>query len=95
MEATVRKSTKPAMRRKVIDIKPDTFRGLSVIAASRGTNLKRFIERSLDELVESYDDATIYRYLQQTDPEGMEMLSEDEQAAFEKKVEKKLKRLDD
>ena len=65
MEATVRKSTKPAMRRKVIDIKPDTFRGLSVIAASRGTNLKRFIERSLDELVESYDDATIYRYLQQ------------------------------
>ena len=53
MEATVRKSTKPAMRRKVIDIKPDTFRGLSVIAASRGTNLKRFIERSLDELVES------------------------------------------
>ena len=56
MEATVRKSTKPAMRRKVIDIKPDTFRGLSV-----------------------------YRYLQQTDPEGMEMLSEDEQAAFEKK----------
>lgn len=95
MEATVRKSTKPAMRRKVIDIKPDTFRGLSVIAASRGTNLKRFIERSLDELVESYNDATIYRYLQQTDSEGMEMLSEDEQAAFEKKVEKKLKRLDD
>lgn len=95
METTVRKSTKPAMRRKVIDIKPDTFRGLSVIAASRGTNLKRFIERSLDELVESYNDATIYRYLQQTDSEGMEMLSEDEQAAFEKKVEKELKRLDD
>ena len=44
MEATVRKSTKPAMRRKVIDIKLDTFRGLSIIAASRGTNLKRFIE---------------------------------------------------
>lgn len=85
MEATVRKSTKPAMRRKVIDIKLDTFRGLSIIAASRGTNLKRFIEHSLDELVESYNDAAIYRYLQQTDPEGMEMLSEDEQAAFEKK----------
>lgn len=85
MEATVRKSKKPAMHRKVIDIKPDTFRGLSVIAASRGTNLKRFIELSLDELVESYDDAAIYRYLQQTDPEGMEMLSEEEQAAFEKK----------
>lgn len=86
MEATVRKTTsKPAMRRKVIDIKPDTFRGLSVIAASRGTNLKKFIESSLDEIVESYDDAAIYRYLQQTDPEGMEMLSDEEQAAFEKK----------
>ena len=86
MEATVRKTTsKPAMRRKVIDIKPDTFRGLSVIAASRGTNLKKFIESSLDEIVESYDDAAVYRYLQQTDPEGMEMLSDEEQAAFEKK----------
>ena len=88
MEATVRKTTsKPAMRRKVIDIKPDTFRGLSVIAASRGTNLKKFIERSLDEIVESYDDAAIYRYLQQTDPEGMEMLNDEEQTAFEKKYD--------
>ena len=86
MEATVRKSTsKSAMRRKVIDIKPDTFRGLSVIAASRGTNLKHFIETSLDEIVEAYDDAAVYKYLQQTDPEGMEMLSDEEQAVFEKK----------
>ena len=51
MEATVRKSTsKPALRRKVIDIEPDTFRGLSVIAASQGTSLKHFIESTLDEL---------------------------------------------
>ena len=85
MEPTVRRSTKQAMHRKVIDIKPDTFRGLSVIAASRGINLKKFIESSLDEIVESYDDAAVYRYLQQTDPEGMEMLSDEEQAAFEKK----------
>jgi hypothetical protein len=86
MEATVRKTTsRPSMRRKVIDIKPDTFRGLSVIAASRGTNLKKFIENSLDEIVESYDDASIYRFLQQTDPDGMEMLSDEEQVAFEKK----------
>ena len=86
METTVRKSSaKSLMRRKVIDIKPETFRGLSVIAASRGTNLKKFIETSLDEIVESYDDAAVYRYLQQTDPEGMEMLSDEEQTAFEKK----------
>ena len=87
MEATVRKTTsKPAMRRKVIDIKPDTFRGLSVIAASRGTNLKHFIESSLDELVESYDDAAVYRYLRQTDPEGLEMVSEEEKEMFEKSL---------
>ena len=87
MKAPVRKSTaKLPMRRKVIDIKPDTFRGLSVIAASRGTNLKKFIESSLDELVESYDDAAVYRYLQQTDPEGMEMVSEEEKNIFLKEL---------
>lgn len=85
MESAVRVSTKQTMHRKIIDLKPDTFRGLSVIAASRGVNLKKFIENSLDEMVESYDDAAVYRYLQQTDPEGMEMLSDEEQKAFEKK----------
>lgn len=86
MEATVRKSSLSRVsKRKVIDIKPDTFRGLSVIAASRGTNLKHFIEASLDEIVEAYDDAAVYRYLCQTDPDGLEMLSDEEQAAFEKK----------
>lgn len=85
MEPTARISTKQTLHRKVIDIKPNTFRGLSVIAANRGINLKKFIESSLDEIVESYDDAAVYRYLQQTDPEGMEMLSDEEQTAFEKK----------
>ncbi len=83
MEATVR-SSQP--RRKLIDIKPDTFRRLSVMAASRGTNLKKFIESCLDELVESNDDAAIYRYLVQTDPEGMEMVGEEEKSAFEKRL---------
>ena len=32
-----------------------------------------------------YEETAIYKHLQQTDPEGMEMLSEEEQAAFEKK----------
>ena len=32
-----------------------------------------------------YDDTAVYKHLQQTDPEGMEMLSDEEQAAFEKK----------
>ncbi len=74
------------MRRKVIDIKPDTFRGLSVIAASRGTNLKHFIESSLDEMVEAYDDAAVFRYLCQTEPDGLEMVGEDEKAEFLKEL---------
>lgn len=50
----------------------------------------KFSERSQSkkaaaESVESDDDAAVYRYLCQTDPEGMEMLNEEEQAAFEKK----------
>lgn len=87
MEAIARKNSPSRVsKRKVIDIKPDTFRGLSVIAASRGTNLKRFIEDSLDELVEAYDDAAVYRYLCQTEPEGLEMVSEEEKEAFEKSL---------
>ena len=87
METTAKKnSTSRSFKRKVIDIKPDTFRGLSVIAASRGTNLKHFIETSLDEIVEAYDDAAIYRYLRQTDPEGLEMVSEEEKEAFEESL---------
>ncbi len=84
METTAN-STK--LKRKIIDIKPETFRSLSLLAASRGTNLKRFIEESLDELVESYNDVTVYKYLQRTEPEGMEMLNDEEQAAFEKKYD--------
>ena len=95
MEPSGRITTnKSDVHRKVIDIKPDTFRGLSVIAASRGINLKKFIENSLDELVEAYDDAAVYRYLCQTDPEGMEMVSEEEKNIFLKKYGL-LKHIDD
>lgn len=83
MEATAR--TLKAQR-KTIDIKPETFRGLSALAASRGTNLKKFIETSLDEMVEAYDDAATYRYLCQTDPEGFEMVSKEEKEEFEKSL---------
>ena len=82
MEETVRTS-KP--RRKIIDIKPETFQALSVLAASRGINLKNFIETSLDEIVEAHNDAAIYKYLCDTDPQGLVVLNDEEQAAFEKK----------
>lgn len=46
---------------------------------------KLMTREELNEIVESDDDAAVYWYLCQTVPEGMEMLNEEEQAAFEKK----------
>lgn len=83
MEA-IERTSKP--KRKIIDIKPETFRRLSVMAASSGTNLKKFIENSLDEIVEAYDDAAVYKYLRQTEPEGLDMVSEKEKEEFEKSL---------
>lgn len=54
-------NTNKTAKRKVIDIKPDTFRSLSVMAASRGTNLKHFIETSLDEMARAYEETAIYK----------------------------------
>ena len=47
-------------KRKVIDLKSDTFRSLSLMAASKGTNLKRLIEGLLDHVAEEYDDSKVY-----------------------------------
>ena len=51
MEATILQRKK-----KIIDLKGDTFRSLSVMAASKGLNLKNFIEGLLDKVAEEYDD---------------------------------------
>ena len=48
MEATV------THRRKIIDLKEDTFKALSVMAARQGTNLKKLIENLLDKTAEEY-----------------------------------------
>ncbi|MBO7498210.1 MAG: hypothetical protein IKQ59_06345 [Prevotella sp.] len=37
-------------KRKIINLKPETFRSLSIMAAKQGTNLKHFIETTLDEI---------------------------------------------
>ena len=42
MEATV------TYKKKIIDLKEDTFKSLSVMAARQGTNLKKLIENLLD-----------------------------------------------
>lgn len=43
MEATV------TYKKKIIDLKEDTFKVLSVMAARQGTNLKKLIENLLDK----------------------------------------------
>lgn len=79
-------TTTNSPKRKIIDIKPETFRRLSIIAASQGTNLKHFIEKSLDEFAETYNDTVMYRYLCETYPEGQSMASEEESNAFLKEL---------
>ena len=81
MEATIRR----AKRRKTIELSPATLDSLSGIASGRGTTVKRLIEKSLEEMAEDYDDAVTFEYLRRTRPEGFEMVSEEEQTAFEKK----------
>ena len=54
MEATV------THRRKIIDLKEETFKALSVMAARQGTNLKKLIENLLDKTAEEYDDSEAY-----------------------------------
>lgn len=73
----------PNPKRKVIDIKMDTFRALSVMAASKGTNLKNFIESILDHVAEDFDANEQYAWLVKEMPEGKEMASEEEAKDFE------------
>lgn len=70
-------------KRKVIDLNGNTFRSLSVLAASKGTNLKNFIEGILDCVAEDYDDNNIYAWLVKNRPEGQVKLNEKEKKDFE------------
>ena len=70
-------------KRKIINIKEDTFKALSVMAVQHGTNLKSFIESILDRVADEYDDKLLYEYLSKTDPEGEQPLTASEQQAFE------------
>jgi hypothetical protein len=76
--------TKP--RRKIIDIRPKTFRTLSIKAAQQGTNLKRYIESLLDSNAEDEEDLFLYNAHVKDNPECWDFLNETEQAAFEKEI---------
>ena len=43
-------------KKKLIDLKEDTFKALSVMALQHGTNLKHFIETILDNVAENHND---------------------------------------
>lgn len=70
-------------KKKIIDISGNTFRSLSIMAANRGTNLKKFIESVLDSVAEAYDENQQYAWLVKNDAEGKEKASEKEKADFE------------
>lgn len=69
-------------KRKNIDLKEDTFRALSVLAAANGKNLKAFIENTLDKEAQMLNEEIIYRELLKN-PESQEIVSCEEKATFE------------
>lgn len=71
-------------KREIIDLKGDTFRTLSIMAAEQGTNLKNFIEWLLDHTAQDYDDSEAYAWLVENVPEGRVFISDEEQAETEK-----------
>lgn len=76
MEATV------TYKKKIIDLKEDTFKVLSVMAARQGTNLKKLIENLLDKKAEEYDDSEAYRYMSENYPDGQVKLEKNERKEF-------------
>lgn len=70
-------------KRKVIDLKGNTFRSLSLMAANKGTDLKRLIESILDKVAEGYDDSETYAWLVENRPDGHVFLNKEEKEDFE------------
>ena len=73
MDATI-KNTK----RKVIDIPDDIFRYLSIKAAAKGMNLKKYIEgllvKDVESMIENMDDNEAYRLLSKTSRKDLHLL---------------------
>lgn len=71
-----------AYKKKIIDLKEDTFKALSVMAARQGTNLKKLIEGLLDKTAEEYEESETYRILSENYPEGKIKLEKNERKDF-------------
>ena len=74
-------------KRKVIDIPEDIFRCLSVKAAMKGTNLKRYIEgllaKDVENMVSAMDDDEAYRWFSENEPDGHVKVIGEEKQDFE------------
>lgn len=82
METTVINNS---LRKKTIEVPDYILRDLAVKAKTEGVSLKKYIENILINDVEDTDDEETYAYLSKTRPEGLIMLNDEEQAAFEKR----------
>ena len=76
--------TMKSTKKTVIDLKEETFRILSVIAAQQGISLKNHIEELLDSIAEERDDNETFAWLSKNNPDGDTFLSPEEQAETEK-----------
>jgi len=76
-------------KRKLIDIREDTLRTLSVKAALEGTNVKNLIEHLLlveADKIEEAAEMKMYTSLLQSDPDGKVYLDRQETLNFEKRL---------
>ena len=76
-------------KRKLIDVREDTLRTLSVKAAMEGTSLKKLIEEMLineADKIETDAEYKLYIDLLQTDPDGKNYLSPEETLTFESRI---------
>lgn len=70
------------MEAKIIDLKEDTFKALSVMAVRLGTNMKKLIENLPDKTAEEYNDSEAYRYMYENYPDGQVKLEKNERKKF-------------
>jgi hypothetical protein len=76
-------------KRKLIDVREDTLRTLSVKAAMEGTSLKKLIEEMLineADKIEADAEYKLYVNLLQTDPDGKIYLNPEETLTFERQM---------
>ena len=69
-------------KKKIIDLKDDTFRALSILAAANGKNLKAYIESILDDEASVLEEEMIYKTLLK-DPDSQETISDEKKERFE------------